>query len=256
MPLVRRLAVLLGALLLLALAPPTYAEEPLSEARKAEIGELVKSYLIAHPEVIQEALNALDQRQKDAELASQKATLASISADLLKAENGIVLGNPTGDVTLVEFFDYNCGYCKKSLSDMMGLMKSDPKLRLVLRDFPVLGPDSVEASVVALALRKQFKGDQYMAFHQKLLMARGRAGKDLALQAARDLGADMSRLAKDIESGDSKTLIESTVRAADSLRIGGTPSFVVGDGVIVGAVGEETLASAIKSVRACGKATC
>lgn len=138
----------------------------------------------------------------------------------------------------------------------MGLMKEDPKLRLVLRDFPVLGPDSIEASLVALAVRKQFKADQYMAFHQKLLTSRGRVGKELALQAARDLGADMTQLTKDMETGDGKPLIQATMRAADSLRIGGTPSFVVGDGVMVGAVGHDTLALAIQSVRACGKATC
>jgi protein-disulfide isomerase len=139
---------------------------------------------------------------------------------------------------------------------MMGLMKDDPKLRVVLRDFPVLGPDSVEAALVALSLRKQFKADQYMAFHQKLLLSRGRVGKDQALQVARELGADMTRLTKDMDSGDTKPLIAATMRAADALRIGGTPSFVVGDGVIVGAVGQEALASAIKSVRACGKAAC
>ena len=138
----------------------------------------------------------------------------------------------------------------------MGLMKDDPKLRLVLRDFPVLGPDSVEASLVALAVRKQLKADQYMTFHQKLLTSRGRVGKELALQAAHDSGADMAQLTKDMNSGESKPLIEATMRAADQLRIGGTPSFVIGDGVIVGAVGQETLASAIKSVRACGKASC
>ena len=179
-----------------------------------------------------------------------------MSASLTKEENGVVLGNPKGDVTLVEFFDYNCGYCKKSLSDMMGLIKDDPKLRLVLRDFPVLGPDSVEASQVALAVRKQLKADRYMAFHQKLLMSRGRVGKELALQAAHDSGADMAQLSKDMESGDSKPLIEATMRAADQLRIGGTPSFVVGDGIIVGAVGQDALASAIKSVRLCGKVSC
>ena len=139
---------------------------------------------------------------------------------------------------------------------MMGLMKDDPKLRVVLRDFPVLGPDSVEASVVALAVRKQLTTDQYMTFHQQLLTSRGRVGKERATQIAKDLGVDMIRLAKDIESGESRPFIEATMRAADSLRIGGTPAFVVGDGVIVGAVGQESLASAVKSVRSCGKTTC
>ncbi len=252
----RRHACLFGGIFLLATSTAVWADEPLSDARKGEIGELVRAYIVSHPEVIQEALNALDQKQKDAETNAQKSALTSLSGNLVKAENGVVLGNPNGDITLVEFFDYNCGYCKKSLTDIQALLKSDPKLRLVLRDFPVLGPDSVEASLVALAVRKQLKADQYMAFHQKLLSARGRVGKDTALQAARDLGADMTALTKDMESGEAKLLIEATMHAADALRIGGTPSFVVGDGVIVGAVGQDALSSAIKSVRLCGKVSC
>jgi len=256
MSLARQFALIMGTLSFFACSTLGFAEEPLSDARKAEIGDIVKSYLMTHPELIQDALNALDQKQKDAESTAQKAALASLSKDLLKSENGVVLGNPDGDVTLVEFFDYNCGYCKKSLSDMMGLMKDDPKLRLILRDFPVLGPDSVEASAIALAARKQLTADQYMTFHQQLLTSRGRVGKERATQVAKDLGADMVRLAKDSESGETRSLLAATMRAADSLRIGGTPAFVVGDGVIVGAVGQDSLALAIKSVRACGKSTC
>jgi hypothetical protein len=139
---------------------------------------------------------------------------------------------------------------------MMGLMKDDPKLRLILLDFPVLGPDSGEASVVALAVRKQLNAEQYMTFHQQLLTSRGRVGKEKAMQVAKDLGVDMVRLAKDVDSGEARPFIQSTMRAADALRIGGTPAFVVGDGVIVGAVGQESLASAIKSVRTCGKTAC
>jgi protein-disulfide isomerase len=253
---IRQLTLVIGTAIALCASPASFAEEPFSDAKKAEIGDIVKNYLLTHPELIQEAMNALDQKQKDIEAAAQKSALVSLSNDLIKAENGVVLGNPKGDVTLVEFFDYNCGYCKKSLADMMGLMKDDPKLRLVLRDFPVLGPDSVEASVVALAVRKQLNADQYMSFHQQLLTSRGRVGKERATEVAKNLGVDMVRLAKDIESGESRPLIEATMRAADSLRIGGTPAFVVGDGVIVGAVGQESLASAIKSVRECGKTTC
>jgi len=241
---------------LFGFAHSTRASDALNEAQKSEIGEIVKSYLVAHPEVIQDALNELDRRQKEAETNAQKSALTGLTADLSKAENGVVLGNPNGDVTLIEFFDYNCGYCKKSLGDITNLLKSDPKLRLVLRDFPVLGPDSVEASLVALAVRKQLSPAKYMEFHQQLLGSRGRVGKDRALEVAKSLGADMTTLSKDYESTDSKTLINATLRAADALRIGGTPSFIVGDGVIVGAVGQDALASAIKSVRACGKTEC
>lgn len=231
-------------------------EKPFSDAKKAEIGEIVKSYLMSHPELIQEALNELDKKQRDAEAQAQKAAVASLSPDLIKAENGVVLGNPTGDVTLVEFFDYNCGYCKKAMADIMGLMKTDPKLRVVLRDFPVLGPDSVEASKVALAVRSQLTGAKYMEFHQKLLESRGRIGKDRAIEVAQSLGADPAKIEKEIESAEIKKLLGNTMRVADQLRIGGTPAFVVADGVIVGAVGQEALADTIKAARTCGKSAC
>ena len=231
-------------------------EAPFSEARKTEIGAIVKAYLMDHPEVIQDAMAALEQRQKDAEAEQQKKATAQLASDLSDAGKGVVLGNPSGDVTLIEFFDYNCGYCKKSLPDLMGMLKDDPKLRLILRDFPVLGPDSVEASQVALAVRKQFPGARYMDFHQKLIESKGRVGKDRALQVARDLGADMEQLNRDLATGETRTLLESTMNAADQLRIGGTPAFVVGDGVITGAVGRVALESSVSSVRTCGHTSC
>lgn len=254
MTLARPLLVAFG--LALALVTAQAQEKPFSDGKKAEIGEIVKSYLMSHPELIQEALNELDKKQRDAEAQAQKSAVASLSPDLLKAENGVVLGNPAGDVTLVEFFDYNCGYCKKSMADIMGLMKGDPKLRVVLRDFPVLGPDSVEASKVALAVRSQLSPAKYMEFHQKLLETRGRVGKDRAVEVAQSLGADTAKIEKDLESAEIKKLLSGTMRAADQLRIGGTPAFVVADGVIVGAVGQEALADSIKAARTCGKAVC
>ena len=254
MTLARPLLVALG--LALALVGAHAQEKPFSESKKTEIGEIIKSYLMSHPELIQDALNELDKKQRDAEAQAQKSAVTALSPELIKAENGIVLGNPSGDVTLVEFFDYNCGYCKKSLADIMGLMKTDPKLRVILRDFPVLGPDSVEASRVALAVRGQLSGAKYMEFHQKLLETRGRVGKDRALEVAQSLGADLTKIEKDIESAEIKKLLGSTMRAADQLRIGGTPAFVVADGVIVGAVGQDALADTIKSARTCGKSVC
>jgi len=254
MPFARPLLLVIG--LALAAGSAQAQEKPFSDAKKVEIGEIVKAYLMSHPELIQEALNELDKKQRDAEAEAQKSAVTALSPELTKAENGVVLGNPSGDVTLVEFFDYNCGYCKKAMSDIMGLIKADPKLRVVLRDFPVLGPDSVEASKVALAVRNQLTGAKYMEFHQKLLESRGRIGKDRAIEVAKSLGADPAKIEKDLESAEIKKLLGGTMRAADQLRIGGTPAFVVADGVIVGAVGQEALADTIKSARACGKSVC
>jgi protein-disulfide isomerase len=142
------------------------------------------------------------------------------------------------------------------MSDIMSMIKSDPKLRVILRDFPVLGPDSVEASLVALAARNQFTGDKYMEFHQALLGSKGRIGKDRAYDVAKELGADMDRLKRDVESGEARKLIESTMRIADTLKIGGTPTFVAGDSMIVGAVGKEPIMGALANLRTCGKSVC
>lgn len=232
------------------------AADSFSDGQKAELGQIIRDYLIKNPEVLQEAFTELDRKQKAAEADEQKKTLAAVSAKLNAAEDGIVVGNPKGDVTIIEFFDYNCGYCKKAMADIMAMMKADPKLRVILRDFPVLGPDSLDASLVALAARNQFAGDKYMEYHQALLSSKGRIGRDRALEVAKDLGADMGKLRKDLESGEPRKLVDSTIRIADALKIGGTPTFVVGDSVIVGAVGKEPLSGAVANMRSCGNTVC
>ena len=244
-----------GALLSSA-SSSSIAAESFTEAQKTELGALIRDYLVKNPDIIQEALEELDRRQKTAEADQQKAALAAVGAKLNSADEGVVIGNPKGDVTLIEFFDYNCGYCKKSMIDIMGMIKADPKLRVILRDFPVLGPDSVEASLVALAARNQLSGDKYMDFHQQLLGSKGRVGKDRALDVAKGLGVDIDKLKKDIDAGEARKLVESTMRIADQLKIGGTPTFVVGDSMIVGSVGKEPIAGAVANVRTCGKSVC
>lgn len=246
---------LCGALMGLA-ALPTYAADGFTDAQKSELGPIIRDYILKNPQIIQEAFEELDRKQKAAEADQQKKALALVGPKLNSAEEGIVVGNPNGDITLVEFFDYNCGYCKRAMADIMDMMKADPKLRVILRDFPVLGPDSLDASLVALAARNQFSGEKYMEFHQNLLTSKGRIGKERAYEVAKDMGADIAKLKKDVESGDPRKLIESTMRIADQLKIGGTPTFVVGDSLIVGAVGKEPIAGALANLRSCGKSVC
>ena len=143
-------------------------------AETGEIETIIRDYLIRNPDVLVEALDALEAKRADEARAAQDAALASAGAELTASPAGTVLGNPEGDVTLVEFFDYNCGYCKRAMADMLDLMKTDPKLKVVLKEFPVLGPGSVEAAQVAVAARMQDPGGKkYLDFHQKLLGGRG-----------------------------------------------------------------------------------
>ena len=252
----RHLTLVMGTLFVLFSSSATFADEAFSDSKKAEIGEIVKSYLMMHPELIQDAMNALDQKQKDAEAAAQKSALASLSKDLIKAENGVVLGNPKGDVTLVEFFDYNCGYCKKALTDLQKLIDSDKNLRIIIRDFPVLGPDSVEAAIVAVAARQQLSGVKYLEFHAKLLESKGRIGKDRAFSVAKDLNVDLTKLQKDMDLAETKAILSETMQIGDALRLQGTPAYLIGQEVVFGAVGYQSLKEAIDATRKCGKSQC
>ncbi|MBO0752622.1 MAG: DsbA family protein [Bradyrhizobiaceae bacterium] len=244
-----------GAAALLMLAPPVAAEE-FSAQQKSEIEQIIKGYLVSHPEVLQEAITELEKRQADAEQEKTKAAVASNAATLFNSGRQVVLGNPNGNVTLVEFFDYNCGYCKRALADMMDLLKTDPKLRIVLKEFPVLGPGSVEAARVAVAVRMQDKdGTRYLAFHQKLLGGRGQADKARALAVAKEVGFDMARIEADMESPEVKATLEETLKLGEQLGLNGTPSYIVGSDVVVGAVGIDALRGKVSTAR-CGKAQC
>jgi len=225
-------------------------------AQRAELGGLVREYLLQNPEVLQDAMTELERRQKAQESAKRERVVDEKSAELFHAPNEVVLGNPNGKVTLVEFFDYNCGYCKRALDDVGKLMKTEPELRVVLKDFPVLSPGSVEAAYVAGAARNQFKGDQFWHFHSKLLSSHGPVAKSQALAVAKDLGANMDQLVKDADSTEVKQAVQANMQLADALSLTGTPSFVVGQDVVVGAVGYDELKTRVDSVLKCGRAVC
>jgi protein-disulfide isomerase len=157
---------------------------------------------------------------------------------------------------MVEFFDYNCGYCKRAMADMLTLLKTDPNLKVVLKEFPVLGAGSVEAAKVAVAVRMQdTDGKKYLEFHQKLLGGRGQADKARALAVAKEVGLDMKRLEADLDSGEVKVSIDESLKLGEELGLNGTPSYVVGSDVVVGAVGLDALRDKVSMAR-CGKAQC
>lgn len=242
------------ALAAAALALPAAAPAPaqsFSDPQKQEIQRIIKDYLIAHPEVLQEAVSELEKRQAAAEAGRAKEALSKHREALFHSPHQVVLGDPQGQTTLVEFFDYNCSYCKRALDDMLTLLKSDPKLRIVLKEFPVLGPASVEAAQVAIAVRMQDKtgGKKYLEFHQKLLGTRGQADKARALAAAKDVGLDLARIEKDLQSPEVKATLEESMKLGEALGINGTPSYVVGETVVPGAVGVAMLKQQIELAR-------
>jgi protein-disulfide isomerase len=244
-----------AAWLMLAPTLPAAAQE-FSAAQKSEIERIIKDYLVSYPEVLQEAIAELDKRQAVADAEKAKAAIAGNAEALFNSSRQVVLGNAKGDVTMVEFFDYNCGFCKRALLDMMELLKDDAKLRIVLKEFPVLGPGSVEAAKVAVAVRMQDKtGKQYLDFHQKLLGDRGQADMARALAVAKEVGMDMPLLDKDLASDEVKVSIEESLKLAATLGFNGTPSYIIGTDRVIGAVGLDALRAKVSFAR-CGKATC
>jgi protein-disulfide isomerase len=237
-------------------APAAVNAQSFNDQQKTELQSIIREYLVQHPEVLQEAMAELEKRQVAAEAEKTKAAVKNNAQTLFDSSRQVVVGNAQGDVTLVEFFDYNCGYCKRALTDLTDLMKDDSKLRVVLKEFPVLGPGSQEAAQVAIAARMQDKsGKKYFDFHQRLLSGRGQADRARALAAAKEAGFDMAKLERDMASPEVKATIEENMKLAEQLGLNGTPSYVVGSDVVVGAVGLEALKGKVKAAR-CTTASC
>jgi protein-disulfide isomerase len=247
---------MIGAALLALSLPQSLRAAEFSTPQRSEIEKIVHDYLVTHPEVLQEAMAELEKRQAAAESQKHQAAVKQYSKEIFSSPKQVTLGNPKGNVTFVEFFDYNCGYCKRAMGDMLTLMKGDPKLKVVLKEFPVLGQGSVEAAQVAIAVHMQDPtGKKYFEFHQKLLSSRGQANKAAALAVAKSIGMDMARLEKDIAGPEVRATLQESFKLAEALGMNGTPSYVIGDSVVVGAVGLEALQAKINTTR-CGKVTC
>jgi len=245
----RLLMIALTAAVVSLCAVPARAQS-VSDLQRSEIERIIRDYLLAHPEILQEASNELEKRQAQADAAKHREAIKQYSQALFHSPRQVTLGNSQGEVTLVEFFDYNCGYCKRALDDMLGLMRNDPQLRIVLKELPVLGPGSLEAAQVAIAVRIQDpSGKKYLQFHQKLLGGRGPADRAHALAAAKEAGLDVKRIERDMASEEVKATLEENKQLAQALAIGGTPSYVIGTDVVVGAVGLAALADKVRMSR-------
>lgn len=227
-----------------------------NDDQRKEIGEIVRAYLIQNPEVLQEVVSELEKKQQEETAQAQEAALKTSQKELYDSPYGSIVGNPNGTATIVEFFDYNCGYCKHALQDLGEMMKADPNLKVVLKDLPVLGQDSREAAMVALAVKQQLSGAKLFDYHSKLLSTKGRVGREQALTLAQGMGLDMDKLKKDMVSTETGAALKENAMLANKLGLSGTPAFVIGDTVIPGAVGRDPLEKMIANTRKCGKAAC
>ncbi len=251
MPQLIRIAVALLALLVAAL--PARAE--MTEAEKEEIGKVIREYLLTNPEVLEEAITVLRLKREQEEALARASAIEDYGDRIFDSEHQIVLGNPDGAITLVEFFDYNCGYCRRALSDMTALLQTNDDLRIVLKEFPILSEGSVEAARIGVAV-SELAPERYLDFHIEVFTRPGEANAAKALEVARDLGLD----ADAVEAAASKSSITEGItevrEIADALGISGTPSYVIGKEIIPGAIGFDGLQQRVAAMRECGLTVC
>jgi protein-disulfide isomerase len=227
----------------------------LDDAEKQEFGAFIREYLMANPEIVEEMQQALEIKKEAETKVLAQAAISSNKDAIFHAPEDIVLGNPDGDVTVVEFYDYNCGFCKRAMSDMITLLDKDPNVRFVLKEFPILGPDSLAAHRVAMSFRA-LAPEQYGEFHIKLLSGDVRATEAHAIEVAKEFGVDEAALKAGMDDPAIDQSIRQTYELANALGISGTPSFVIGDEAVFGAVGEEVLLGKIANMRQCESTIC
>ena len=203
-------------------------EESFSPTERTEIIEVIKDYLLEHPEFLVEVMERLDARQREQELVGQREAVVSFRQALLNDPDSVVGGNPEGDVTIVEFFDYHCPYCKQTAPSLAAVLAEDPGVRIVYKEYPILGPDSLVAARATLAARNQ---GLYIILHDTLMALRGRLDKATIMQVAAEVGLDVKRLEEDMKAHRRDRAPNELARA---LGIQGTPSFVIGEAVHVG----------------------
>lgn len=227
----------------------------LDDAQKKEIGEFVRAYLLENPEILIDVQEALQRKQQAEQQAKAGQAIVDNKTSIFSSDYDIALGNPKGDVTIVEFFDYNCGYCKRALSDMDAIIAADKNVRFVLKELPILGPDSLAAHKVSAAVR-DIAPEKYGAFHRALLGGEGRATEESAVAVAVELGVAEADIRKTMADKPHDDAVRQAYSLANDLGITGTPSYVIGEETVFGAVGADDLGEKIANVRACGKATC
>jgi len=230
-----------------ALSQTTSPQPPQQALTKSDIEKIVRDYLLKNPEIMLEVQEALEAKQQ-AELAdAQKTIIRSERENFLSAPYTIKIGNPNAKTTIVEFFDYNCGFCQRAMEDMQRMLEDDKDLQFVLKEFPVLGEGSLEASRVSMAFSR-IMPEKHADYHMRLLGLPGQKDHESALRLALEMGASEARLQKEIENPDIISTIQNTYELANGLGITGTPSYIIGDEVVFGAVGHEQLQERIQNL--------
>jgi protein-disulfide isomerase len=225
---------------------------PTASLDDKRIVDVVHDYLTKNPEILVDMTSELDKRQQEQQAAQQQKVISENADAIFRSPLAYTAGNPNGDVSVVEFFDYNCGFCRHALPEVVKLLNNDDKVRLVLKELPIFGEDSEAASKVALAAGKQGK---YFDMHQKLFSEPGKADKDKALRVAAELGLDVPQLEKDMNDPSIQKSLDEAKSLAQKLNLQGTPFYLIGDRGVPGAPDDlyDQLTSNVAEIR---EATC
>ncbi|MBI3445709.1 MAG: DsbA family protein [Magnetospirillum sp.] len=240
-------ALMVSGLALTAL-PAQAQEAPLTPKQAEAVKKVVRDYLMEHPEVLGEALEALREKMRAQAEADAHKMLEARKDDIYKNPDDPQGGNLKGDLTVVEFFDYNCGFCKQTFDSLWEAVKSDGKVRVVLKEYPILGPDSVLASRVALVAKAQSQA-KYDEVHKALMKFRGRLDEKTIYRLAGEAGLNVEQLKKDVNNPDIERQLKKTLDLARSLDIGGTPTFIVGDRIVSSALDQQTMKQLMDAAR-------
>ena len=246
-----------------AIVEQVLSERPAPEAPQAPevaaldpavINPMIEDYLMSDPKLLQRLSVALDETLRGEEEERTRVAMADFRDAIFNAPDQIVVGNPDGDVTLVEFFDYNCGYCRQAVPDMAALLAEDPNLKVILKEFPILSNESIDAARVGVLVSKT--DADYWTFHETLFSSRGKVDKAVALQAAAAQG--LSQIDLELRMGEENVArtIQKSYEIAQALGITGTPTYIIGNEIIPGAIGADELRSRIANMRECGSTTC
>ncbi|AJY48193.1 DSBA oxidoreductase [Martelella endophytica] len=218
-------------------------------------GTRVHDYLVANPETLLDVQTALQQKQAERQQQAASAALAENQDKLYQPAFDAEFGNPEGAITVVEFFDYNCGYCRRALSDMDDIIAANEDVRFVLKEIPVLGPDSEAAEKVSYAFLK-IAPEKYEDFHRALMGSGTRANDASARAVANALGVDDAAIDAAMEQFPAEEALSAHFALASAIGVNGTPAYIIGDRLISGAVGADVLQETIDNVRDCGKSVC
>jgi protein-disulfide isomerase len=246
-PLRSVIAAILAAWMILVPGLSSNAEEPLTDAQRAAVEALIEQYIQENPGRILESVRNYREREEARIAGEQQTNLNDLKHEILFDPDSPVAGNPEGSVTVVEFFDYRCGYCKASLEMVMDLIREDPDIRVVFKELPILSPESARAAQAALAAQRQ---GRYLDLHYAMMSSRGQYDDQQILDIAAEVGLDVEQLAADMDAPEIKAFIQNNLSLAGSLGIDGTPTFIVDDQIFRGAIDADTMRRAIAEARA------